>query len=122
MSRIKKPIALVARSEEQRAALALYLTNAGFTVHPCEDLDVPNAFHALVLVGEETLDDTLLGRVRSWLKATKTQRMIVVTPKPAAFKTLATVFDRLFVLPAPVFGWEIVDILRDERRPGPRFA
>ena len=110
----KRRIALVSSAGETRAALAGYLTSAGFDVHECEELAIPSSFGALVVIGgPETSSSPLIAGVRSWIKLTRIQRVVVVTSKPKAWNDLlATHGERLTVLPAPVFGWEVVDVLR----------
>lgn len=118
---MKSRVALVSVADDNREALAGYLVRAGFDVHECEELEVATSFGTLILLGEESSTDAILARVRSWLKTTKTQRVMVVTPKPAALRDLLVVHgDRLFVFPAPVFGWELVDALRAEVPARPR--
>ena len=113
-------VALVSIDALTRGPLAGYLTRAGFEVHECAELAVPSSFGALILVSQ---DGALLGEVRSWIKLTKTQRVVVVTSKPAALKTLVAAHpNRLFVLPAPAFGWELVDALRAREPERPRGA
>jgi len=118
-----KRVALVSAAGDSRTALAGYLRSAGFEVHECAELAAPASFGALVAIdGHETANEALAA-VRSWMKPAKTQRIVVVTPKPTAFKDLlATYGDRLVVLPAPAFGWDVVDALRTPPGPGPRGA
>jgi xanthine/CO dehydrogenase XdhC/CoxF family maturation factor len=120
----KRRLALVSAAGPTRTALAEYLETVGFEVHACDELAVPSAFGALVVIhAPDTPSDVLLDETRSWIKITKTQRVIVVTSKPRALKDLvATHGERLFVLPAPAFGWEIVDVLRATEAPRPRGA
>lgn len=121
--RTKRRIALVSREGEARIALAPYLRKAGFDVHESDELALPSSFTALVLIFEHALSgDMLYATVRSWLKLTKAQRVVVVTWKPAALQSLAAAHERLVVLPAPVFGWQIVDVLRARDPLRPRSA
>lgn len=114
-------LALVSEDGATQATLASYLRETGFEVHECAELALPTSFAALVLISQsETSSDAILAHIRSWLRLTRTQRVVVVTPKPAALKDLVLAHgDRLIVLPAPVFGWEVVDALRatEPRRP-----
>lgn len=114
MTAPRRRVALVSDASDARTALADYLTNAGFEVHPCDELAAPSAFAALVLIGgPDDASDAISGTVRAWMKQGKTQRVVVVTSKPRALADLvASHGDRLHVLPAPVFGWELVDALR----------
>ena len=122
--RSKRHIALVSADDPNRRALVRYLLDAGFCVDECDELVHPSAFGALVWVGHrDTPSDKLVAGIRSWLKLTKTQRIVVVTQKPIVLKDLVAVHgDRLVVLAAPAFGWELVDALRAERPPRPRGA
>jgi hypothetical protein len=120
----KHRVALVAAADHMRAALAEYLKSSGFDVYECDDLEVPSAFGALVVIRPyDTSDETLVDEVRAWIKSTKSQRVVVVTSKPTALKTLVAAHnERLYVLPAPAFGWELVDALRSTEPPRPRGA
>jgi hypothetical protein len=90
-------IALVSVDGRSQAELADYLSSVGFDVRECDDLPVPSLFAAMVLVGDAP--SMLITRVRTWLKLARTQRVIVVTGKPAVLRDLAaTHADRLFVL------------------------
>ena len=52
--------------------------------------------------------------VRAWLGAKSALRAIVVTDRPARFRDLAEARPgRIILLPAPAFGWQLVDALRD---------
>lgn len=116
-------VALVSEAGHTRTALAGYLKNAGFDVHECDELSVPASFSALVAIGATDSGDGLVADVRSWIKVTKNQRVVVVTKKPTAFKELIAAHgDRLFVLPAPAFAWELVDALRATEPARPRGA
>lgn len=119
-----KRIALVSGAADTRRALAEYLTNAGFDVHECDELAVPSAFTALVLIGgRDDSGDALAGLVRSWMRVAKLQRVVVVTPKPKALTGLVASYgERLRVLPAPTFGWDLVDALRSSTPPRPKGA
>jgi len=120
----KRRIALIASADETRAGLAGYLTSAGFDVHACDELAVPSSFGALVVIGgPRTSTERLLAGVRTWIKLTRIQRIVVVTSRPMAWRDLlATHGERLTVLPAPVFGWDLVDALRATEPTRPRGA
>lgn len=123
MTQPERRVALVSIADANRTLLAAYLTSAGFEVHELDDLAVPSSFGALVVLGDETFGGDILARVRSWMKLTKLRRVVVVTSKPAALRDLVVTHpERLFVLPAPVFGWELVDALRSPPVPRPRGA
>ena len=124
MTAPKRRIALIASADETRAVLAGYLTGTGFDVHECDELSVPSSFGALVVIGgPRTSTERHLASVRSWIKLTKIQRVVVVTTRPMAWRDLlATHGERLTVLPAPVFGWDLVDALRATEPTRPRGA
>lgn len=124
MTMSRRRIALVAEANETRGALATYLKSAGFDVHQCEELTMPSAFTALVLVGpHDESSESLTAIVRSWMRISKLQRVVVVTSKPKALTGLvASYSERLRVLPAPAFGWDLVDALRWSERTSPTGA
>lgn len=110
----RRRVALLARASQTRNALADYLSNAGFEVHACDELAAPASCGALIWIGGpgESSDSTA-GAVRSLMKLARTQRVVVVTSRPKALAELAATHGaRLHVLPAPVFGWSLVDALR----------
>lgn len=109
-------IAVVSVDGVSQSELASYLTSVGFDVHECDEVPVPSAFAAIILIGNAT--SALVVRVRTWLKLARTQRAIVVTAKPAALRELVAAHgDRLIVLAAPAFGWDVVDALRATGQP-----
>jgi len=111
----RRRVALVSEAGEARTVLAAYLESAGFDVHPCDELALPAGFSALVAISATDSTADLVACVRSWMRLTKRQQVVVVTPKPTLFKELvAASGDRLHVLPAPAFGWELVDALRSQ--------
>ena len=115
-------VALVAAADDQRGELARYLAGAGFDVHPCDELAVAAAFGAVVWLAGDAAGDPV-ARVRSWLRSARLHRVVVVTGRPAALRDLAAAHPaRLLVLPAPAFGWDLVDALRATPTPGPRGA
>ena len=113
-------VALVSQDASERHRLAEYLTSVGFKIDECTELALPTAYFAAVIVAKkETAPETLEAQVRSWIKLGKTQRVVVVTSKPAALRALLLAHaTRLFVLAAPAFGWDVVDALR-ALAPGP---
>jgi hypothetical protein len=119
---LDRTVALVATADDQRIALAQYLTDAGFDVHPCDELTVAGTFGAVVwLAGDAT--GGLVARVRPWLRSARPRRIVVVTGRPAMLRELVAAHpERLLVLPAPTFGWDLVDALRAASTSGPRGA
>jgi hypothetical protein len=120
----RRRIALVSSAGETRAQLAGYLTGAGFEVHECDELAIPSSFGALVVIsGHEARRAALVASVGSWIRLTKIPRVVVVTSKPMAWNDLLAMHgERLIVLPAPVFGWDLVDALRAGAPTRPRGA
>ena len=117
----KPRVALVSIDDEARSTLGSYLKNAGFDVHEYAELVLPSSFGALVLIGQHESSELLVAHVRSWLKLAKTQRVIVVTSRPTALKDLVVSHgERLYVLAAPIFAWEVVDALRAANPTRPR--
>ena len=115
-------IALVAVADQHRAVLATYLGRAGFDVHACGELGVAGAFAAVVWLDDGSAGD-LVARVRSWVRTARPHRVVVVTARPAVLRDVAAVHpERLVVLPAPAFGWDVVDALRGAPPPRPRGA
>jgi hypothetical protein len=124
MTAARRRVALISSAGEARTALAAYLRSAGFDVHECDELSVSSAFGALVMISApETSSDHLVAEVRARIKAARSQRVVVVTAKPSALKELVALHgERLYVLPAPVFGWDVVDTLRASEPTRPRGA
>jgi hypothetical protein len=118
-------IALVSTDTHARNTLATYLREIGFDVEESSELGVPGSFRAVVLIGRnDAAVETFAARVRSWMRRTSTQRVVVVTSKPTALRELTVVHaERLIVLAAPAFGWDVVDALRrPDPTPGPTTA
>lgn len=124
MTSAHRRVALVAPADGARSRLAGYLRSVGFDVHECAVLELPGAFTALVVLSAyDTASDVLVADMRAWLRSAKSQRIVVVTAKPTALKDLvATHGERLRVLAAPAFGWDVVDALRAPERTDPRGA
>lgn len=116
-------VGLVSIADRHRTELAAYLRRAGFEVHEYDQLDLPGSFDALVVLADDRWGDDIVARVRLWMKPSKHQRVVIVTSQPAALRDLVALHGgRLSVLPAPAFGWELVDVLRLPPADGPRGA
>jgi hypothetical protein len=124
MTPTRRRVALIATAGDVRVALAAYLANAGFEVHQYDELAVASSYGAVVVLnGRDRLPEALRTEVRTWLKLTRDQRVVVVTSKPTVLKDLLAVHgERLRVLAAPVFGWDVVDALRASEPTRPRGA
>ena len=104
-------VAVIGPADANRRLLAKHVTKAGFDVHECDELGVPTAFVALVVIGDAA---STIGHVRACLRISKRQRIIAVTPDLGAFRDLLVAFEgRLFALPATAAGWEVVELLRE---------
>lgn len=104
-------VAIVSIDNRARRDLARYVTKAGFDVHELEDIPLPSGFAGLVLI--ENQDTPLLARLRPLLRLTRRQVIVVITSKPASLHELVAAHSqRLVVLAAPAFGWDVVDALR----------
>ncbi len=106
-------VALV--SAEPDAELVKYLESAGFAV-----LSVRSARRApregiLVWLVAPEIDERLIATtVSGWLGNRQRLRVIVVSDRPARLKAVVTASpDRVVLLAAPIFGWQLVDALRD---------
>lgn len=116
---VRRRVAIVGPADATRTELADEISRAGFDVHECGELALPSAFADLVLLGHGS---AMLACIRRWLRITTRQRIVVVTPQPAALDTLVMSFeDRLLALPAPVPAWTVLEVLLGLTS-GPEFA
>jgi hypothetical protein len=115
MARVSiRVVALVASDERSRADLTCYLEQSGFDVRlfgrrPRRR----DGMRSLIwLADRDGEHDEVADRIGTWLSADGARCAVVVTSRPAAFRALRVLHGRrLCVLPAPVFGWEVVDAL-----------
>lgn len=108
-------ITLVAPNDRSRVAVARYLERAGFDV--CHQTSADAATTLVWLTAAQSDTSDAADAVTAWLAGNTARRAIVVTPRPAAFRALREGHRRrLVVLPAPAFGWQIVDALWATRR------
>lgn len=107
-------IALV--STEPHDELVLYLEGVGFAVRAFRSpLGAPREGTLVWLTAPGTDDRRIIDTVRVWLGSKAKLRAIIVTDRPVRLKDAANdARGRVFLLPAPVFGWQLVDALRDE--------
>jgi hypothetical protein len=96
-----------------RRAVAAHLTQAGFDVYQCEELDIAGAFRALVLMSNaRTTSSALNSSVRSYIKRTRSLRIVVLTWRTDALTNLIAVHgERLAVLSPYALGREVLDAL-----------
>lgn len=107
-------IALV--SSEPHEELVRYLEGVGFHVRAFRSpLGAPREGTLVWLTNQNTDHRRVIDTIRAWLGAKVKLRAIIVTDRPARLSDAADdAHGRVFVLPAPVFGWQLVDALRDE--------
>ncbi len=106
-------VALV--SAEPDAELVKYLESAGFEVTSVRTpRRAPREGTLVWLVGPEIDERAIAGTVHGWLGNRQRLRAIVVSDRSARLKgVVATSPGRVVVLAAPIFGWQLVDALRD---------
>jgi hypothetical protein len=107
-------VALV--STEPQEELMRYLAGVGFVVRAFRTpLGAPREGMLVWLADPASDDRTVIDTTRGWLGQKAKLRAIVVTNRPARLKQLADdTRGRVLLLAAPVFGWQLVDALRDE--------
>ena len=108
-------VTIIAHDERSRTDLAAYLQRSGFDVRVRDQTDRgATAARSLVWLtdrgGDASREATVIG---AWLAAEDGRCAVVVTWRPSAFRAVQVLHgERIAVLPAPVFGWQIVDALR----------
>ena len=107
-------VALV--SVEPHESLVRYLEDVGFVVRAVRTpLGAPREGPLVWLADRESDDRTVVDTMRVWLGAKARLRAIVVTERPVRLRhATEDSRGRVLVLAAPVFGWQLVDALRDE--------
>jgi hypothetical protein len=108
------PVVALASTEPQDE-LARYLERFGFNVRPVRaPLGAPRE-GTLVWIPTHTNERTVIDTVRTWLGAKTKLRAIIVSDRPVRLKEASEdARGCVLVLAAPVFGWQLVDALRDE--------
>ena len=108
-------IALV--SKHAHDELVRYLEDVGFEVRPVRTPVGAPREGTLVWLTEPRIDERMvIDTVRVWLGAKPRLRAILVSDRPGRLREASDdVRGRVLLLPAPVFGWQLVDALRDER-------
>jgi hypothetical protein len=117
-------VALVGRADPVRAKLASYLRDSGFDVFEVDELAFPKRLAGVVVMDDgDASTPSVRKRVQSWIHAGTPDRVVVVSARPAGWSALALAHpERLSVLAAPAFGWQIVDALRASRFDEPQGA
>lgn len=110
------PRVVALASSEPHEPLVHYLEEAGFEVRPVRTpLGAPREGTLVWLTNETNQDRTIIETVRRWLGTRRKVRAIIVTERPVRLREAADdAHGRVRLLPAPVFGWQLVDALRDE--------
>lgn len=106
-------VALV--SKEPQKDLVRYLEGVGFAVRALRTpVGAPREGTLVWLTEHHTDERSIVDTVRGWLGAKASLRAILVTDRPVRLKEVADdARGRVILLPAPVFGWQLVDALRD---------
>jgi hypothetical protein len=112
-------VALV--SNEPREELVRYLRDVGFDVRAFRAPTAAPREGTLVWLTDGDIDDRhVADTVRVWLGAKVALRVILVSDRPARLREAANdLRGRVQVLPAPVFGWHLVDCLRSGKKGAP---
>jgi hypothetical protein len=105
-------VALVSRDPDE--ALVRYLRDVGFDVHAYRaPASVPREGTLVWLTEPDTDDRMAVVTVRGWLGAKPGLRVILVSERPVRLRDAADdARGRVQLLPAPIFGWQLVDCLR----------
>jgi NADPH:quinone reductase-like Zn-dependent oxidoreductase len=103
-------VTLVASDAQNRAEISRYLQRSGFEVRRSRVSDERCTMVWLTEPGGDLTE--VIDTIIAWLAEGDLRCAIVVTMRPAAFRRLLEEGSgRLVVLPAPAFGWQIVDAL-----------
>lgn len=107
-------VALLTNDPRMREELRGYLERAGYQVRLVARPE--NRARSLVWLTEDLEDRepaAIASALVTWLSAPDERRAVLVTSKPAAFAELGRSYsDRLSVLAAPVFAWQVIDAIR----------
>jgi len=111
---MERHVALV--STEPHDELVRYLNDLGFVVRAFRTpLGAPREGTLVWLTDPASDDRMVIDTVRTWLSPKAARRVIVVTERPVRLKEVIEIArGRVLLLAAPVFGWQLVDALRDE--------
>jgi len=107
-------VALVSR--EPHDDLVRYLEGVGFEVRPLRTpVGAPREGVLVWLTDHERDEGSIVATIRAWLGVKPELRAILVTGRPVRLREAASdAQGRVILLPAPVFGWQLVDAVRDE--------
>ena len=103
-------VTLVAPNDRSRTAVARYLERSGFEVRRPR---VSDTVCTMVWLTDHDGDlSEAADAITAWLGGNGSRHAVVVTPRPFAFRAVReTHHRRVVILPAPAFGWQIVDAL-----------
>jgi len=103
-------VTLVAPDDRSRTAVARYLERSGFEVRRPR---VNDTARTMVWLTDHDRDlSETADAITAWLGGHGSRRAVVVTPRPVVFRALRETHGRrLVIVPAPAFGWQIVDAL-----------
>ena len=103
-------------SSEPDEKLVRYLEGAGFVVRGFRrPIGAPREGTLVWLADRASDDRIVIDTIRRWLGAKPKLRAIIISDRPVRLKEAAAdPRGRVWLLPAPVFGWQLVDVLRDE--------
>lgn len=109
------PRVVALATSEPHEPLVHYLEEAGFEVRPVRTpLGAPREGTLVWLTNESTHDRAIIDTVRRWLGTKRTVRAIIVSERPVRLREASgDALGRVLLLAAPVFGWQLVDALRD---------
>jgi hypothetical protein len=103
-------------STQPHQELVRYLEDVGFEVRAVRTpLGAPREGTLVWLTDRAGDDRAVVDTVRIWLGEKAQLRVILVTDRPVRLKEAGDdARGRVLLLAAPVFGWQLVDALRDE--------
>jgi hypothetical protein len=103
-------------STEPHGELVRYLEDVGFEVRAVRTpLGAPREGTLVWLTDASTDDRSVIDTVRLWLGAKPKLRAIIVTDRPVRLKEAGEdARGRVVLIAAPVFGWQLVDAIRDD--------
>lgn len=112
-------VALV--STEPHDELVRYLRDLGFVVRSFRAPTAAPREGTLVWLTTHDLDERLaVDALRVWLGAKPELRAILVSDRPVRLReAVDDARGRVQLLPAPIFGWQLVDCLRGQDPGGP---
>jgi hypothetical protein len=106
-------VAVVGRAGRARAQIRKALHHNGYQAVECAELSIASRFAGVIVIEEPERGERLRRQVLSWIKLSRGPRVVVISPRPVAWRPALLAHPaRLHVLAAPSFSWEIIDALR----------